>query len=202
MAGTIRVSIAPAKAASFVVNYLYPFYEKYPLISFEFHEESVKEQMYNILSGISDFGITNVSLEEPHRFTILSSERDELIVIANKNNPWFLKETKEITLKALEDIPISITFGCLKLFEIACLSEGITPKFVTICTSSITALQLANLNLGIAIIPAGNQESFDKNLVTIPIISNDLYIHKILYKAKNKVMSPIVNNFLEFYLKK
>lgn len=199
-AGIVRISIAPGKATSFANNYLKTYYKNNPLISYELREVSVKDQIYNILNNISDFAITNAPLEEAKRFDILFSEKDELVILANKNNPWFPKESKKLSLKALKDIPISIAFGTDKLFEIACLSEGITPNIIMRCSSSTTALQIAALNLGIAIVPSGNYEFLNENIITKHIDSENIYINKILYKEKNKKLSPIVNNFIEFYI--
>lgn len=202
LAGTIRISISPAKVASFIVNFIEPFQKEYPLINYELREAPVVEQINHIINGISDFAIANAPLPEPHRFDIIFSEKDRLTVVLNKNNPWISNKAKNISLKSLKDIPISTNFGCHKLFENACLTSGITPNFISISTTKTTALQFALLNLGIAVVPAERNESFGKTLVAIPLKNDKLYVEKMLYKAKGKEFSPIVSNFIDFYLKK
>ncbi len=202
LAGTIRISISPAKVASFITNFIEPFQKKYPLINYEIREAPVDEQINHILNGISDFAIANAPLPEPHRFDIVFSEKDHLTIVMNKKNPWISNKSTNISLISLKDIPISINFGCHKLFENACLTSGITPNFISICTTKTTALQFAALNLGIAVVPVERNEVFDKDLLAIPLKNNKLYVEKMLYKAKGKKFSPIVNNFIDFYLKK
>lgn len=199
LAGTIKISISPAKVSSFITNYLEPFHKKYPLITYELREAPVNEQINHILNGISDFALANAPLPEPHRFDIIISEKEPLIVLANKKNPWLSDSSTKLPLSALEDIPICINFGCQELFKSTCQAEGITPKIFSVSTTKTTALQFASLNLGVAIVAAENYEIFEKDLFSLSLDSDNLFIEKMLFKAKGKKFSPIVNNFIEFY---
>ncbi len=201
LAGTIKISISPAKVSSFVTNYLQPFHKKYPLIKYELREAPVTEQIDHIQNGISDFAIANTPLPEPHRFDILFSEKDYLIVLANKKNSWNFNNSKNLSLYSLKDIPIAINYGCLQLFENTCLTAKFKPNFISICTTKSTVVQFASLNLGVSIVTTEKNENFEESLIAIPINNDNLFIEKMLYKRKGKQFSPIVNNFIEFYLK-
>ncbi len=202
LTGTLRISLSPAKVSSFVTNYLQPFHQEHPSVTYQLHEVPVYEQVTHILSGISDFAIANAPLPEPERFDILFAHKERLIVVVNSANPWIKYKNEALSLPELKNIPICINFGCYPLFEKTCLEAGIKPEIMSLCTTKITALQFASLNLGIAVVPTESHETLADNLLKIPINSNKLFLNKMLFKAKGNQLSPIANKFIEFYQSK
>lgn len=57
--GTLRVSLSPSMSVWFVSRYLCKFSKQYPDVNYELYECTMTEQAEQLLSGKTEFGVTN-----------------------------------------------------------------------------------------------------------------------------------------------
>ncbi len=199
IAGTLKISLSPARAPLFVKTYLKPFHQANPNVNYQIYEVDVYTQVRHILDGITDFAIANAPLPEPHRFQILMSHKDRFIIVMHKTNPLVRQLKKQIPLSALYELPLCTNLGSLPLLQEHFLALGLTPRFLSVSTTRTTAVQFAEQNLGIALVPAEAGEQFSDPLVCRAVTDDNLYVSKTVYMAKDKRLSRICEKFLTFY---
>ncbi len=201
MSGTLKISLSPAKAPLFVKQYVAPFCRLYPKIHYQIHEVDVNTQAEHILNGITDLAIANAPLPEPHLFKLLLEQKENFIVAAHKDNIWQKKAKKKITLKDLGGQLLCTNFGSYSLIKQALSAQKLSARFVLLSTTRMTALQFAEQNLAITVLPAEQGEALADSLCFWPLAEKRLFLTKTVFVSKNRELSPCAETFLDFYQK-
>ena len=198
VAGTLKISLSPARAPLFVKRYIKPFRELYPDVHYQIHEVDVNAQVLHILDGLTDIAVTNAPLPEPQRFKVVLSQKDRFIVVARKN-VGYQEAGSNVQLKDLSTQPLCTNFGSYPMLNAAFMAEGFKPQFVCVSTTRTTALQFAEQMMGVAVIPAEDGESFDKKFLVKTLAENELFVLKTIFISKHKQLSAVAEKFLTFY---
>ena len=195
--GTLRISLSPSMSIAFIRDYLSGFAAANPRINFELFEASPDEQLNQLLSGKTEIGVTNGPLKQAFRFEAINQEREHLVALIHKNNP-FLSKKKILKLEDLEEAPLCLSRGCADLFTAVCHDAHIYPHVLSVTTTRLSAITWAEENVGIAIIPMAENEQFRPDLVVKPIRNERLYLDKTISFVKGRPLSPVGKAFLDF----
>lgn len=202
-AGTLRVSVSPAKSAFFLNAYLRPFAALYPEISYKFREEAVSMQIRQIQENSSDFAFANAPLLEPQLFNAHKTPHKEYFyAVCAPQSDYVLPQQQILTSAQLRDIPICCNFGCYSLLRKVCRKHGFLPKVRFIATTNTAALTFALDGDGIAIVSSGSQTDFPAGMRRQRLADEELYFEQTLFWSAKEKLSPTAQHFLEFYLAK
>ncbi len=195
--GTLRISLSPSMSISFIKSYLTGFKTENPGINFELFEVSPDEQLEQLLSGKTEIGVTNGPLKQSFRFETISQEREILVALIHKNSP-FITSKGILDLQDLEEMPLCLSRGCADLFTAVCHDSHLAPHVLSITTTKLSAIAWAEENVGVAIVPMGNTETFSENLIIKPIHHPRLFLEKTISFVKGRPLSAVAKLFMDY----
>ena len=199
-AGKLRISLSPSMSILFVQNFLVGFSKLNPGIQYDLYEVPIQEQTEQLLSGMTEIGVANAPLIQTHRFETLYQKKERLAVICHKDATFFDNSHRNLVLEDLEDAPLCLSRGCSQLFFNICSDSRLYPHILSISTTKLSALMWAQQNIGVAIVPMGTGESLPPDLVCHFIQDDRMYLSKTLSIVKDRPLSPVAKNFINYYL--
>ncbi|PFC74464.1 LysR family transcriptional regulator [Bacillus cereus] len=201
-----KLSIGTVKSC---VPYLLPllnkFKEKYPDVTFQLWEEDSQRLEELLLSKKIELGIVRLPLQSQdvkdiNTLSIYPLHSEPLVAIQPKD--WDKFESDVITIEELKDSPLLILHsqGDIYIFHKfveTCKTHGFTPNIICESSDVSTLMKLAELGVGIAIVPKVavhllQQESLSYFEI-VPKIKSDT----ALIWIENKYMSKAAHNFKE-----
>ena len=199
--GTLRFSIANSRSALFIKSSLKDFCALYPNIKCELFEASINEQTQQMLNGITELGILSVPVEHQDNFEVLFRRDEELTAVFHKNSVFLDDSKKVVTLKELEDVPLSISSGCSEIFLKACAQASIVPRITCTSTTRSTTLEWTRVKAAVSIVPVEPGEDLGEEFITRPISDIKADVYKTVVKVKDRPLSVVAQHFLKFYSK-
>lgn len=199
--GTLRISITNSRSALFIKSSLKNFLQLYPNITCELYESNINEQAQQLMNGITELGILSTPLNHQDSFEILFRRDEHLVAVFHKESPWYDPETTTISLKELENIPLSVSGGCASIFKQSCADIGLNPKIICIATTRGTALTWAAEKVAVTICPVEPGEDVGEQYVAKTITDLNADVYKTVVKVKDRPLSVAAQNFLKFYAK-
>ncbi|MEG1412635.1 MAG: LysR family transcriptional regulator substrate-binding protein [Acidaminococcaceae bacterium] len=143
--------------------------------------------------------MANAPLLQEQRFETLQTKQERLCALFHKDSPWLSQQQEDVTLEALEDVPLCLSRGCSELFLNVCSDSQLYPKILSINTTKTSTKMWARQKVGVAIVPVGAGETFTEDLVCKVIQDERLYLNKTLSVVKDRPLSAVARNFLNFY---
>lgn len=199
-ASKLRISLSPSMSILFVQNFLAGFSKLNPGIQYDLYEVPIQEQTEQLLSGMTEIGVANAPLIQTHRFETLYQKKERLAVICHKNSAFFDTNHRNLVLEDLEDAPLCLSRGCSQLFFNICSDSQLYPHILSISTTKLSALMWAQQNIGVAIVPMSTGEYLPPDLVYHFIQDDRMYLSKTLSIVKDRPLSPVAKNFINYYL--
>lgn len=200
--GTLRISLSPSMSIFFIKNYLSDFSKQYPRINFELYEVPIDLQTEQLLSGQTEIGVANAPLKQAFRFETIISRKERLIALFHKDSPYLQDEKANILLDDLEEIPLCLSRGCSELFLSVCSDSRIFPQVISVNTTKLSTIAWAEMNTGVAIVPAATEELFSPELVRKEIKDERLYLEKTLVIVRDRQLSNVAKTFLAYCMQK
>lgn len=108
---------------------------------------------------------------------------------------------KVVTLKELEDVPLSISSGCSEIFLKACAQTSIVPRITCTSTTRSTTLEWTRVKAAVSIVPVEPGEDLGEEFITRPISDIKADVYKTVVKVKDRPLSVVAQHFLKFYSK-
>ncbi len=199
IAGKLRISLSPSMSISFIQNFLSNFAQKFPHVQYDLYEVPIKEQTNQLLSGVTEIGIANAPLLQPHRFETLFQKRERLGVIFHKDTGWLAADSEYLTLEDLEGVPLCLSRGCSDLFLNVCSDSRLHPHILSVTTTKMAAIMWAQQKIGIAVVPVGAGEHLHDDLICRFIQDERLFLNKTLSVVKDRPLSKVAQNFITYY---
>lgn len=199
IAGKLRISLSPSMSSSFIKTFLSGFARSFPQVQYDLYEVPIKEQTNQLLSGITEIGIANAPLLQPHKFETLFQKRERLGIIFHKDTHWLSCSDAMLDLSELSGIPLCLSRGCSSLFLDVCSASGLQPHILSITTTKTAAITWALQQLGIAVVPIGPGEQFNEDLICRFIQDERLFLNKTLSVVKGRTLSNVAKNFISYY---
>lgn len=198
--GTLRISLSPSMAIYFIKTYLTGFVKLYPNINYELYEVPIDKQTNQLLEGITEIGVANAPLKQPHRFETLINSRERLMALFNKDSPYLENDYPNILLDDLEEMPLCLSRGCSELFLDVCNDSHIFLHILSVNTTKSATISWAEQNLGVAVVPSPTVEVFNDSLVAKEIKDDRLFLKKTLSIVKGRQLSIVAKTFIQYIM--
>lgn len=199
--GTLRISAANSRSSIFIKTCLEPFHDLFPNVVYEIYEGSVNEQSQQLLSGITELGILSVPLIHQNDFEILFQREEDICAIFSKNSKFLTdignKET--VSIKDLASLPLCASAGCNLIMNKIFKAHNLKPNILSICTTRTAALQWAEDDYGVSLVPIEPGEDIGCHFTCRRIEEAGTELYKTVVKVKGRPLSVIARKFLKFY---
>lgn len=201
--GTLRFSITNSRSALFIKHALREFCQLYPKITCELYEAGLDQQIQQLLTGITEIGILSWPLQGQEELEMLFRRDEEMVAVFHKDCRWLdnVVPSDTITIKELNEIPLSISSGCSKVYQMTCTDLGIVPNILCISTSRTTSMQWAAEKAAVAIIPVEPDEDLGPDYVVKRVVGAKANLFKSVVIVKDRPLSVAAQHFLKFYAK-
>lgn len=194
--GTLQLSISPATVNSFMEQYLLPFTEQNPDISYVLSEESVQEQLNSIRKGTSDLAYANAPLPDMKNISCYQLHQERFFAVSHKT--LGLVSQQAISLKELKDYSLSCNQGCYGLLRQLCEQNNFIPKVKFLSTTGTAAARFACSGKIVAIVSDDCSKQLPPELVRIPITEPDFCFNQTVFWSTDKTLPQPAKSFLAF----
>ena len=197
--GTLRFSVSHVRSEYFLEHYLIPFAKVHPLITFQFHDATVAQQLQQLAQGQIDFAFANAPLPHSEEITALTVNTEHFYAFYNKELPAPWQSTQALHPADLEGISLCCNYGSYGLLRSVCQSYNVQPKVAFIATTASNALTFAASGLGVAVVAALPQDPIPDHMERLLIKDAKLTFSLSLYWSNKNKLSPAAELFLSFF---
>ena len=196
-----RISAANSRSSIFIKTCLEPFHDLFPNVVYEIYEGSVNEQSQQLLSGITELGILSVPLIHQNDFEILFQREEDICAIFSKNSKFLtdIGDKETVSIKDLASLPLCASAGCNLIMNKIFKAHNLKPNILSICTTRTAALQWAEDDYGVSLVPIEPGEDIGCHFTCRRIEEADTELYKTVVKVKGRPLSVIARKFLKFY---
>ncbi|MGF0095301.1 LysR family transcriptional regulator [Peptoniphilus sp. SGI.035] len=196
--GSILIGITPTSIPLIFNNELKSFLKDNPRIVFDIYEGDTPF-IYNLLNkGVINIGIVRSPFKKDNVNTIIKNPENMCVAMIDCFN-WSKK--KDCSIEDLDGKKIIIYHRYQKDLENSFFKNNVNPNIVCVCNSSSTTLRLAELGMGIAILPKSAIKQSNEHIVYKEILDDNLTSSTMAIWIKNNYLSKAEKSFLEFFTK-
>lgn len=197
--GTLRFGVSHVRTDYFLRQYLIPFAQAYPEISYQFLDATVEQQQEQLKEGNIDFAFANAPLPASHTFAAIKGQQEGFYVVYRKNYsvPW--NTCRSLKVSALSGLPLCCNYGTFPLLRKACEDYSFTPNITFIASTAESALTFAQSGLGLAVIAALRSDTIPPDMLRIELEHPDLHFEQTLYWSRERRLTPAAELFLDYF---
>lgn len=197
--GTLRFGVSHVRTDYFLRQYLIPFANTHPDISYQFLDATVEQQQEQLKEGNIDFAFANAPLPASHSFAAIKGQQESFFVVYRKNYsvPW--NTCRSLKVSALSGLPLCCNYGTFPLLRKACEDYSFTPNITFIASTAESALTFAQSGLGLAVIAALHSDTIPPDMLRIELEHPDLHFEQTLYWSKERRLTPAAELFLDYF---
>lgn len=196
MTGTLRISSTPSVATGFLLEYIRENTRKYPRVKLRINECNTPEVVEKVKDGISEVGFIRTPFGNHGEFTARFLVADQMAAVYTREAYSF---EREIRIRELADTPIISIYRYIEVLDAIAEHESFRINYAAQCTEVYTALSLAQLNIGIALVPylayKNNRRMFPE-LEAQVIADNECSTKCLMIYLKNRSLSAAAQNFI------
>ena len=196
--GTISIGTISSCGAFQLPRRMFEFNQEYPDVSFQIWESDTYRVMELLEKGIVDLGIIRTPFNlNAYQYSFLSEESDPIAAVYQEK--WCVKIPKgTMTLEHIEGLPLIIHRRYEKMFLNACEYLGFQPDIFCKADDIRSILSLANLGLGVAIVPRPPKEILEAEHLYCHVIDDDSFQTKTaVIWMKDNYLPRVVHNFIQ-----
>lgn len=197
--GTLRFGVSHVRTDYFLRQYLIPFANTHPDISYQFLDATVEQQQEQLKEGNIDFAFANAPLPASHSFAAIKGQQESFFVVYRKNYsvPW--NTCRSLKLSALSGLPLCCNYGTFPLLRKACEDYSFKPNITFIASTAESALTFAQSGLGLAVIAALSSDTIPPDMLRIELEHPDLHFEQTLYWSRERRLTPAAELFLDYF---
>ncbi len=194
--GTLRIASTPSVATGFLMEFLKENTKKYPRVKLRMNECNTPEVIEKVKDGVSEVGFIRTPFGNHGEFVTKFIVADQMAAIYNKDEYEF---GVTCSIGQLQNMPLISIYRYSELLDAIAEHKSYRINYAAKCTEVSTALSLAQLNIGIALVPYSAYKNSMKNFPSLDasIISDDECSTKcLMVYMKNKTLSATAQNFI------
>ena len=197
--GTLRFGVSHVRTDYFLRQYLIPFANTHPDISYQFLDATVEQQQEQLKEGNIDFAFANAPLPASHSFAAIKGQQESFFVVYRKNYsvPW--NTCRSLKLSALSGLPLCCNYGTFPLLRKACEDYSFKPNITFIASTAESALTFAQSGLGLAVIAALSSDTIPPDMLRIELEHPDLHFEQTLYWSRERRLTLAAELFLDYF---
>lgn len=197
--GTLRFGVSHVRTDYFLRQYLIPFANTHPDISYQFLDATVEQQQEQLKEGNIDFAFANAPLPTSHSFAAIKGQQESFFVVYRKNYsvPW--NTCRSLKVSALSGLPLCCNYGTFPLLRKACENYSFKPNITFIASTAESALTFAQSGLGLAVIAALHSDTIPPDMRRLQLEHPDLHFEQTLYWSRERRLTPAAELFLDYF---
>lgn len=200
VAGTLRVGVANSRSAAFIRHTLQGFNQLYPEVRFEIYEGGFAELSQQLQGGLTEIGVLSTPVGARDGLEELFRRDEFMAAVFSKKSRWLEQPNRKgISLKSLRKMPISVSAGCYTIFKECCEKSEFLPKILSVNTTRHTALQWAQVDSAVAVVPLEPGEEIGSEFKVKKILDIDVELYKSVVKVHDRPLSPLALQFIKYY---
>jgi len=197
--GTLWLGMSPALPDAFVSNALTAFHREHPEVAFELFEADSSNIIDLLKNGIVEVGLIRTSGEVNALLDTWLTVDERLTAVYRRGNPWITSAVREVPLKMLRDVPISVSRGFRKPLEDACIELRFTPHLLSTGTSRASTLLWAERGDAVAIVVDSQREAHETGEMCYrPLTGSRMATCRALVTLNSKQPSAVARIFIDF----
>jgi DNA-binding transcriptional LysR family regulator len=175
----VTIACVPSVANHLLPTVLKEFTQSYPSVRIKIIDESAKEVLESVVSGLADFGVNFIGTQEAN-IDFKAIHAEHYVLVAHKDHPLAGKKT--VSWKALAGeklVSVSQSSGNRMLIDNALARVAQRPSIYYEINHIAGALGLVSAGLGVAVLPKlavakSNHPTLVSIALTDPVISRTL----------------------------
>lgn len=179
--GDVRVHAHSSAVVQYLPQEIASFSRQYPQVRVVLREETSPNVITSIQDGVADIGIFASNMGCPPGLTLIPYRRDRLAVVLPCGHP--LADLPEIGFSAIRDgdyISPETGSSLQILLDAAAKSMGFELKVRIEVKTFEAAIRMAEVGLGIAVVPAGIAANHTGGLKVVGVPLSDAWAHRNL----------------------
>lgn len=195
--GCLKIAAIQSGEINLLQKIIPLFAQNYPLITYEFQEKETEDTLQMLEAGTVEIGVVSTPFSVSPDMDVMYISDDKLVCAYDPDIFSFSKQSDEITLEDLEELPILIVNRYAETFLSLCQSAGFQPNIRAINKQITINLKWAEAGLGIAILPKSSLSYANKPLAYKTFADDLMTTKRAIVTMKNGFHSKAVQNFLE-----
>lgn len=195
--GTLRISSTPSVATGFLMEYISENTKKYPRVKLRINECNTPEVIEKIKDGISEVGFIRTPFGNHGEFVTKFLVADQMAAVYKKGSYNF---EDNFSLDLLQNMPLISIYRYTELLDAITEHRNYRIYYAAQCTEVSTALSLAQLGIGIALVPYSaykNNMGLFTGLEAKIIGDSECGTKCLMIYLKNRSLSAAAQNFIK-----
>lgn len=195
--GTLRISSTPSVATGFLMEYISENTKKYPRVKLRINECNTPEVIEKIKDGISEVGFIRTPFGNHGEFVTKFLVADQMAAVYKKGSYNF---EDNFSLDLLQNMPLISIYRYTELLDAITEHRNYIIYYAAQCTEVSTALSLAQLGIGIALVPYSaykNNMGLFTGLEAKIIGDSECGTKCLMIYLKNRSLSAAAQNFIK-----
>lgn len=153
--GSLWYAVPAAYPDQLLDPLLNAFHDAYPNIRYQSFERESTEVANLLIDGAVEVGIfrmfENISSTIRSELDVHFYIKEKLTLFYRDENPWFQPNLDHVPISALKGVPLSISKAFKERLTYACLKEGFSPDYMSVCSTRVAARRWAYDGTAVAI---------------------------------------------------
>lgn len=195
--GTLRISSTPSVATGFLMEYISENTKKYPRVKLRINECNTPEVIEKIKDGISEVGFIRTPFGNHGEFVTKFLVADQMAAVYKKGSYNF---EDNFSLDLLQNMPLISIYRYTELLDAITEHRNYRIYYAAQCTEVSTALSLAQLGIGIALVPYSaykNNMGLFTGLEAKIIGDSECGTKCLMIYLKNRSLSATAQNYIK-----
>ena len=195
--GTLRISSTPSVATGFLMEYISENTKKYPRVKLRINECNTPEVIEKIKDGISEVGFIRTPFGNHGEFVTKFLVADQMAAVYKKGSYSF---EDNFSLDLLQNMPLISIYRYTELLDAIAEHRNYRIYYAAQCTEVSTALSLAQVGIGIALVPYSaykNNMGLFTGLEAKIIGDSECGTKCLMIYLKNRSLSATAQNFIK-----
>ncbi len=198
--GTVYIAEVEGKAPHLMSSFISGFSAEHPDVQYSIWNGNSDEVIQRIRNGLADVAIIMEPFD-PQGLHVENIYKEPWIAMFSKDHPLAATKGDSIRLEMLEGHNLIIPSKGSRLQEISDWFEplGITPQIRARISNAVTAYELCEQNVGVAIYPAAAADLIQGEKVLIRQISapKHMAVYVLVYPDDHP-LSPVAERFIKY----
>lgn len=199
MRGHISVGTVAIGGSAGLPDRLADFHEQHPEVEITLIEDTSERLLAGIATGLLDLALVGLTADDPQGIGIDVIADRPLVGVVSPDHPLAGRSTVE--LAELADNPLMTLpkgFGIRAALDAGFAKTGLRPRIAFEASDPATLLRLASRGLGVAVLPAAEQEEDGPSLHEIPITDPAMRTRLALAWRVEAPLGPAAKALIEY----
>lgn len=195
----LKISIPAGNSAYFLHKFFDSFIEAHPKVNYDLYEIPSEFVIPNVLSGITEIGLTRCSIPGYGSLSVYPYEREDIVAVVPKGHP-LAKVKGRLQISQIQEYNFSIPFDCLDIVKTAFGHQLLSPSVSIITSPKTTAIEWARSFGSVALISlADDEKELVKDMVVKRFDDPYMVVTSAFIVNKEYRLSDIAVEFLKMH---